>query len=43
MMGIDTVGIGWVSALFWPLKACALLASKAVGFVDFRTRTATVR
>ena len=30
MMGMITVGFGWLSTLFSALEACALLASKVV-------------
>ena len=42
MMGLIIVGIGDVSALFLPLEACALLASKAIWLVNTKKKRATV-
>ena len=36
MMGMITVGFGWLSTLFSALEACALLASKAARLVISR-------
>lgn len=42
MVGMITVGIGGLSALFSPLEACGLLATKAVWMVDTRIKRMTL-